>query len=364
MKKYTYIVLAVVVVAIVGTYLAKSASAPASVKIGLISGTTGDYAVVGENYNKGVLLAQEQWEAAHPNQKTTLVIENDEFNSKRGLSAYQKLASVDNVDAFISMTTITVDVAYDLIQKSGKPFMQGFEQSTPAEKDNIYQLWPSGVPTEAELGAYVKEKGYKNLAVVVSQNIVTWSNFANSFMKGYEGKVTTINVDSTKKDVRTDVLKMLADKPDAIVLYTVPEQAALIVKEVLKQTKTPPVFVFDQDIQTGEKEIKEVLGSFTPLNGSIAMVTGGDKDASEFVAAYKAKYGSEPGIGASTGYDSFNTLMSAYDSNLSTWLENIQKTNLQGASGEIKFNDVGLRSAKVIIGPIENGELPKGIFAK
>ncbi|MES2216000.1 MAG: ABC transporter substrate-binding protein [Patescibacteria group bacterium] len=356
--------IAIVLVVILGVYFIKNQSTPSSVKIGLISGTTGDYAVVGENYNKGVELAKEQWEASHTVPVVTLFTENDEFNAKRGLSAYQKLASVDNVDAIVSMTTITVDVAYDLIHQSGKPFIQGFEQSKSAEKDNIFQLWPSGIPAEALLGAYVKEKGYKNVAVVVSQNIETWTNFANSFKKGYAGEVATVSVDSTSKDVRTDVLKLLALKPDAIVLYTVPQQAALIVKEAQKQSKTPLVFVFDQDIQTGEKEIKEVLGGFGALNGSIAMVTGGSNDAEDFVTAYKKKYTSEPGIGASTGYDSFNTLMNAYDPNMKKWLDNIQNTNASGASGEIKFDENGLRTAKVIIGPIVNGELPKGKFTQ
>jgi branched-chain amino acid transport system substrate-binding protein len=351
----------VVSVIILGVYFLRGDSSSA-IKIGLISGTTGDYAVVGENYNKGVELAKEQWSTRYPNQAISLITENDEFNAKRGLSAYQKLASVDNVDAFISMTTITVDAAYDLIHQSGKPFIQGFEQSKPAEKDNIFQLWPSGIPTETLLGAHVKEKGYKNVVIVVSQNLETWSNFANAFVAGYGEGTTRILVDSNSKDVRTDVVKLLALKPDAMVLYTVPQQAALIVKEAQKQSKSPLVFVFDQDIQTGEKEIKEVLGGFGALNGSIAMVTGGDKDAQEFVDAYKNKYGADPGIGASTGYDSFNTLMKAYNPDTKKWLESIQDTNILGASGSITFNDVGLRTAKVIIGPIIKGELPKGIF--
>jgi ABC-type branched-subunit amino acid transport system substrate-binding protein len=273
-KKIALVVIGVVII-IVGIYFVRNRTNVSIIEIGVISGTTGDYAIVGENYNKGVELAKEQWVVAHPNPSVNLIVENDEFNAKRGLSAYQKLASVDKVDAFISMTTITVDVAYDLIHQSGKPFIQGFEQSKAAEKDNIFQLWPSGIPTEAQLGAYVKDKGYKNVAVIIAQNIETWSNFANSFMKGYEGKVVTFPVDSASKDVRTDVLKILANKPDAIVLYTVPQHAALIVKEAQKQSKSPLVFVFDQDIQTGEKEIKDVLGSFGVLDGSIAMVTGG-----------------------------------------------------------------------------------------
>ncbi len=363
-KKLIWGIIVIVIVVILGVYFSKNKTTPSTIKIGLISGTTGDYAVVGENYNKGVELAKEQWIASHPEQTINMIVENDEFNAKRGLSAYQKLASVDNVDAFISMTTITVDVAYDLIHRSGKPFIQGFEQSKPAEKDNIFQIWPSGIPTEAELGKYVKEKGYKNVVVVVSQNIETWTNFANSFKKGYGDQVTTVLVDSASKDVRTDVLKLLTYKPDAIVLYTVPQQAALIVKEAQKQSKSPLVFVFDQDIQTGEKEIKEVLGGFEALNGSIAMVTGGGKDTEDFITAYKNKYGSEPGIGASTGYDSFNTLMEAYDPDVNEWLANIQNTNTLGASGEIKFDEEGLRTAKVIIGPITNGELPQGAFTQ
>ncbi len=361
MKKILGIV-AVILTVVAGVYYSKSNSSSANLKIGVIAGTTGEYAIVGENYIKGIELAKEQWMISHPDQSLNLIIENDEFDSKKALSAYQKLSSIDKVDAFINETTITVDATYDLIHQSGKPFVQGFEQSKPAEKDNIFQIWPSSVPAEVLLGKYIKEKGYKNVAVVVAQNIQAWNGFANAFAEGYGSNVTRIPVDSSSNDVRTDVLKIVNGNYDAVVLYTVPKQAALIVKESRIQSKTPLTFVFDQDIQTGEKEIKEILGSFTPLNGSIAMVTIGDNDSVDFVNAYKAKYGAEPGIGASVGYDSFNVLMRAYDRNINAWLKNIQNSNFQGASGEIKFNENGLRSPKVHIGEIVNGELPKGSF--
>lgn len=362
MKKSTIGLGVIVILAIIlGVYF-KSKPSSANLKIGLISGTTGEYAVVGENWVKGVELAKEEWASAHPEQKLTMITENDEFDGKKGLSAFQKLNSVDGVDAFISATTATIDAAYDPIHQSGKPFVQGFEQSQPAEKDNIFQVWPSGIPTETLLGEYVKNKGYKNVVIVISQNITTWTNFANAFKKGYTASTTDVIVDANNKDVRTDVLKLLSFKPDAVVLYTVPKQASLIVKEVRKQSKNPPIFVWDQDIQTGEKDIKEVLGGFDALNGSIAMVTGGEKDAQTFVDAYKKKYGDTPGIGASTGYDAFNTLMKAYDPNAKTWISNIQASNFMGASGEVKFNETGLRTAKVNIGEIKEGKLPAGIF--
>lgn len=365
MKKSLIFGIVIVIAIILGVYFKHDkSSSTAHLKIGLISGTTGEYAAVGESWSHGVELAKEQWMAAHPGQELTTISENDEFDGKKGLSVYQKLASVDNVDAFISATTATIDAAYTPIHQSGKPFIQGFEQSQPAEKDNIFQVWPSGFPTETLLGEYVKNKGYKNVVIVISQNFTAWTNFANAFKQGYAASTTDVIVDANNKDVRTDVLKLLTYKPDAVVLYTVPKQAALIVKEVKKQSKNPPIFVWDQDIQTGEKDVKEVLGGFEALNGSIAMVTAGDKDAQAFVDAYKTKYGTEPGIGASTGYDAFNTLMRAYDPDVKQWLTHIQNSDFEGASGQVKFNDLGLRVAHVNIGEIKDGKLPSGVFTQ
>ncbi len=362
-KKLIAIIISILVI-VFGIYFFQNKSESLDVKIGLISGTTGDYAVVGENYNKGVELAKEQWMTLYPDQSIVMIAENDGFDAKKGLSAYQKLSSVDNVDALINMTTFTVDAVYDLVHKTDKPFIQGFEQSKAPEKDNIFQIWPSSVPAQVKLGEYVKNKGYKKVAIVTAQNIEAWTNFANAFIEGYGDGATIIKVDSSSRDVRTDVLKLLTERPDAIVLFTIPQHAAIIVKEAKQQSKSPLVFVFDQDIQTGEKEIKSVLGSFQPLNGSIAMVTVGDNDKQDFITSYKNKYGSEPGIGASIGYDSFNILMKAYDVDNKKWIENIQKIKMQGASGEIIFNENGLRTPKVHIGEIINGELPRGSFSK
>ena len=318
---------------------------------------SGDYAAVGSAFAEGAELAQAEWNRNNPNQQISIVKEDDGFDAKKGLSAYKKLTSIDNIDGLINMTTITIDALYGDVVSSGMPVALGFEQGIEASNDNVVQLWPGTVPAEEKLGAYIKEKGYTNIVVVVDNGSAAFERFANGFIKGYELPVQEIKTGDDSGDIKSNALKIKTTQPDAVVIITKPTTGALLVKELGLLSKTKYQFVFDANIQTGFVDYEKVLGDTNILNGSI-LYTIPNMYRQEFNLSYKEKFGREPTIGSETGYNAFMLLAKSYDGNKAKWVENMQKASFQGADGKIIFDENGVRIPELKIGVIENGKLP------
>lgn len=355
-NKNIIFVLLIVVIAL-GAFLLNRGNESQKITFGLISGLSGDYAVVGEAFTKGVELAQAEWNKENLGRQIEIIIEDDGFDAKKGLSAYKKLTEIDKIDGLINMTTVTIDVIYDSVLKSGLPVALGFEQSLEAKKDNVVQLWPGTIPAEAELGSYVREKGYKNILIVIDKESAVFERFASGFRSGYSLPVQEIRIGKDIGDIKSSALKILSSKPDAIVFIATPTIGALLVKELTTLSSEKYQFVFDANIQTGFSDYKKILGDTNKLNGSI-LYTVPSIYRQDFNNAFRNKFGQEPTIGSETGYNTFLLLAKSYDNNKAKWVENMQKASFIGADGQIKFDENGVRIPELKIGIIENGGLP------
>ncbi|MSR85703.1 ABC transporter substrate-binding protein [Candidatus Uhrbacteria bacterium] len=328
-----------------------------TIKLGVITGATGQYAFVGENYTKGVNLALEQWHKDHPDQTVTLTIEDDSFDPKKGLNAFRKLVNLDRVDALINMTSPTIDAMYEETRRINLPIAQGGEQGIEPADDNVFQLLPGNMVTEIALGKYVKEHGFKNVAVFVANN-ATFLRFLKGFEQGYGQPFKQFIINPDERDYRTFVAKTLAIHPDAVVFLVIPEQGANLVKLIREQSAEPLQYVFDANVQTGFPDYQRILRDTNALNGSIA-INIRQANNPQFIEAYKKKYGQEPGIGASWSYDSFELLMRTYAKDPKTWINNMKNTSFESAGGKVEFDEVGVRKPDFFIGTIQNGVLPK-----
>ncbi len=358
MKTNKIVIAVILVVAITAIVITtKKNEGPKTVSFGVITGLSGDYAAVGEAFAKGVDLAKEEWNTAHPTKQFSTVKEDDGFDAKKGLSAYRKLTSIDHVDGLINMTTITIDAIYGDAVKSGIPVALGFEQGIDAKNDNVVQLWPGTSPAEVKLGGEIKGKGYKNLVVFVDNTSDAFRRFADAFEKGYGSPVQEVKIAADGTELRSAALKAATLNPDAIVFITKPTSGAQLVKELKNLNKGKYQFVFDANIQTGFTDYTKILGDTNVLNGSI-LYTVPNVYRSTFNDSFKKKFGSEPTIGSETGYNAFMLLASSYDSNKSVWVSNMQKASFEGADGKITFDENGVRIPELKIGTIENGKLP------
>jgi ABC-type branched-subunit amino acid transport system substrate-binding protein len=332
---------------------------PLSVKIGLITGASGQYAVVGENYIKGAEVAREVWLEENPDHEIELIVEDDGFNPQRGMAAYQKLTSVDQIDALVNMTSPTIDAIYSVAREANLPIAQGGEQGIPPEDDNVFQLLPGNIATEVALGEHVSEQGHENVAVFYGNSGV-YVRFAEAFEEGYGdgGTINKFGIGIEDRDYRSHITKALASNPDAFVFITTPEQGANLVKLLREQGGTGQPYFFDGSIQTGWADYERILGDANLLNGATAVVIRQHID-DEFASRYEEKHGEAPGIAADWAYDSFMLLMRTWAGDREQWIENMRNAAFDGAGGRVEFDEVGVRIPDYAIGEIENGSLPQ-----
>ena len=339
-------ILAVVVV-IIAIIIGLTRAPSESVTLGLMLPLSGEYAVAGQNYQKGVELALEKYK------NVKLVVEDDGFDVKKGISAYQKLVEVDKIDALMMLSTPVVDALHEDMVKDGIPVMQLGIQTAGVKKDNILQMSPSGEAPLREFAKYVKGLNYKKVAVVYD-NTAAGLNFYNAFAEGF-GKADAFIV-NTRNDIRGHAIKIVGENYDAVIFLTSPENGAITVKEILTIDQTPPFFGFDAQLQTGFADYARILGDANKLNGSKSLwLKSGD--AKEFQKLFKDKHGTEPGFIADFGYDIMNVLMGNYDSDSKEWVGKMENITTDGASGPISFDELGVRIQPIVINEVISGKL-------
>lgn len=358
MNKISKILLTVIVfVALVGFWFLTGNKEDSSrvAKIGMISILSGEYSAVGENLRNGALLASEQYNTSHPDSKIEFIAEDDGFDSKKALSAYQKLTGVNHIDALINISTPSIGAIYDQVTKTSIPVIQGGEQPTEPTADNVFQILPGNIELEKELGSFIKEKGYKNPAVVYTNHDLM-IRFKNAMVKGFGVSMNEFAINADEKDFRSHVLKVSESNPDVVVILMFPESGAQFIKQYVTSKGKIPQIAFDANAQSGIADYKRILNGGKVLDGAIIAMVSSDV-SEEFKSAYKTRFGSEPGFFSDLGYDAFNLLVRTYNKDGKKWISNVKESDFVGASGKITFDDVGVRIPKVKIGVIKDGEL-------
>lgn len=328
-----------------------------TVKLGVIAGTTGDYAAAGEGYTKGFELARKEWNKSHALQFTD-VIEDDGFNAQKGVNAYHKLRDADAVDAYAVLSSFTIDATKDDLIKEGKPVALGFEQSTPAQDDNIIQVLPAARPIQEGLGKHLKELGYKKPLVIISNNTPVYANFYAGFADGFGAGAQKEEINSDIATIRAVAARAKADAPDVIVIYSDPPSGALAARELIRTFGAAiPQLAFDQSIQSGITDYQQVFGkSMTPLNGAMVALSKNDFTDS-FKQTYQQAYGTQPPFASDMGYNAFTLLARSYSSNASQWVRTMQSARFTGADGDVSFDATGLRVPNVYFATLTDGTI-------
>lgn len=354
-SKYIAIaILAIVVIVGIVSFNNKKSVEGEEISVGLIGILSGPFASVGENMVNGATLAAEEWNAENPDKKVKLIVEDDGFDPKKGLSAYNKLMDVDHVDALINISSPTINIIYPLVTKREIPVSQFGEQDVAATADNVFQIQGS-VPLQKKAGEYLKENFPGKKLAITTVNDSTFVRFTDAVDEGYGSKIPRYMSNIDTKDVRSFAAKIMADKPDVVIVSTSYDVGALLVKEIATQPNHPQFFF---DTIFNYEEYKKILGDPNILNGSI--VAGLKMEISdEFKEAYKKRFGTEPGQFADYGYDGFKALLLAYDEDPKEWIENMQDTNFEGAGGHVTYDETGTRISELQISVIENGVMVK-----
>ena len=315
-KKNSIIGIAVVIAVIAAGYLFKwgnGAQVEGAYMLGYIGPLTGDVAILGEEASKSIQLAVDEANATGGinGRQIKLVVEDDQYDTAKAISAYEKMVTIDGVDTIIMSTYGGVMALAERAQRDNVLIVDSLDcdQALANLPENIFCIAKETNDLADVIADYAKEQGYKNIGILHS----TVDNFMQSVSDEFVvriGNAASVQVESYKPgttDFKTSLLKF-KDK-DAIVFLGY-DEIGIAIKEaknlnIGKNYLTIPTVATTPSIQAAAgKAIDGIHFSFyAPIEGNQVAV--------KFHNDFKAKYGRTPFVfvASDQAYDSAKVLI-------------------------------------------------------
>jgi len=333
MNKNTWVGIGVIVLIIIGVwYYQTNKPAPAAgepVKVGVIIPLTGDLASLGENSKNGVMLALQDLEKTN-SKNIEVFYEDDRFDPKTTVTAFNKLVEVDKVKAVICLASSPCAAVAPIAEERKVPLIAVASAPVQLGKQYVVKLEISPVSEGEKIYSLIKEKKYEKPASIVAtyDGIQTAYNKLKSFSDFSSMEVAKETITPDSNDFRTPLTKILTKKPDVIIVGLLPGMAG----EFGKQARTLGYkgdFVGFNFIE-GEETL---TAAGKNLDGIV--YTQAADPATWFAKAYQDKYGKSTGPGSAHLYDAITMLLEGLKSNpsssdgLMSYLKSIK--NFKGA---------------------------------
>lgn len=331
---------------------------PESIVVGWSGPLSGDYAIIGVENLRGVQLALDEINDS----RIKLVIEDDQFDETKTLTAYQKLVQFNNIKSFLTVTYGGVLALGNRAEPDSVIIVDSLDTSEEIANagEGVFGI---GIYDEG-IGYSLAEFSAVNLnskkAGILYNDVDPFPLLVvTAFQQKYEANVGSKarfeKYSPEDKDFRTPLLKL--KDADALVIIGF-DEAGLAVRQARELGINAPILGIDTSTSEGFKKNAGFayeglyFTSWTPV----------DKvGEASFVSKYKSKFGKEPNqlLFAATGYDSMMIIADAlqetdnYDV-LKQKMYGIM--NYKGLTGEITMSPDGIsRTVREEMHQIRNG---------
>ncbi|MCX8007110.1 MAG: ABC transporter substrate-binding protein [Coriobacteriia bacterium] len=348
-------------------------------RIGVVVSLTGTYAGLGTPEKQAMEMERDRINAeggvnGHP---IELIFEDDATDPAKAAAAATKLIDQDGVIAIIGATGTAQTMAMrSEIQRAGVPqvSMAGGSVITDQFDPLVFQTpWPNRVVVPFVLKAIAK-KGYTKIALI-SDTGGFGKDGHDIIVKEAPAAGITIVADETfnpgDTDVSSQLTKIRAANPDAVLMWNAGKEAALVAKGMKQLGMKQPLFGGHGNAR---KEFIEGAGDaaegFVFAAGKIlipeAYGTGTEayKVATDFIESFNAKYGKAPDTFAGHAHDALMIVVDALrrvegevtPAKLRDAIE--QTKGLVGVGGTFTFSSTdhnGLSESDIVLYRVENG---------
>lgn len=277
------------------------------IKIGVILPLTGPVASLGESAKNGAELAYKNL-SEEEKQKISLVFEDDHFDSKTTVSAFNKLVEVDKVVTVICFASNPCASIAPLADVKSVPLIAVASAPVQLNRSYVFRLEISTQFEAEKLLNYLKSKNYTRIGSIVAlqDGIQAGYKALKSDMFFSEKEVVSETVTPDEKDYRTVIAKILTKKPDLIFVGLLPGTAG----DFSKQTRTLGYkgdFVAFNFIE-GEETLAAAGNTFDGV-----VYTQAADPQGWFADKYKSAYNKAYGIGAAHAYDAITLISRVVD---------------------------------------------------
>lgn len=363
MKKIIYIVLiAVLALGLVWALeINNKPKVTGPIKIGASTSLTGVAADFGEMSKKAMELAVEEINAdgGIEGRKVELYIEDDQTTPQGSVSAYQKLVSINNVDAVIGgIFDFTATPLFPLAQKDKKVFISPIQfqiDKTFELNEYGFVLYPEFNQAISELDSVINDKQIKHLGML---------RFQSGFGESIENTLTGIMDEGQftvetyaaigSSDFRTNILKLKEKNPEAVFLDMLDFDIVkyLSVAEELQFKPQLIAYTTMRDVFNSPEVDKNKLEGTIMIDWEVP--------SDQFSKRFENKYGEKPRRGANKSYDAVYVLAEAIaksdtQEDIPKYLE---KNEFKTVNGITKFTSKhAVSSTPINIYEIKGGEL-------
>ncbi len=336
-------VLTIVVLVIVGLALGASKKETTGIKIGFIGPLSGETATWGEEQKEAVEIAVAEANAKSPN-KMSVTYEDGKCDGKEAVSAAQKLLAYDKPDVLVAICSAEV-LAIAPIAQQAKTVLIGMWTTNPSVSqagDYVFRVSYSDKDTARVMAETIAQK-YQKVGILTE--LTEYSvGVRDAFKDYFKGQIIEEGYPVDSNEVRTPILKLVAQSPEVIIINPNAPKAGLSALQTLKEL--------------GYKG--QIYGNY--FGGTSAVIAApeaegmiflADPDVPEntistsFVEKFKAGFGraAEYPFAAAASYDTIRILDQATDKvgkdseALKRYLNDL--TDFNGALGIYSFDDNG-----------------------
>ncbi len=245
-------------------------------KVGVIAGFTGDWAGYGESYRRGI-------EMAAVDQDIEFIYEDDQFIPVKTVTAFQKLANSDHVDAVIVGDTSTA-LAIAEIARNKKILTLVWANFHGEFSGNPYilRLWPENAKDFGTTLEELKQQAYQKTALYVAAHGYSHP-WGESIKAGFPGVQLLEEFNGDISDFQPYILKAKKQGYDSVGLCLNPGMNGVFALQMQNLGVKLPVFACN--FLEGKIDLEKAKGA---LEGSWFT---GPAMAPAFVKQYQEKFG-------------------------------------------------------------------------
>ena len=338
-------------------------------KIALLTTTSGAAAAYGESIKNGAELAVAQVNADANNVKINLLVEDTKGDKNEAINAMNKVISKDKVVAVIGPMLSGEMMAAGPIANKNKVVALGTSTTAEGITDIGDYIFRNAVPESLAVDAAIRQShkvlGFKTAAIMYSNNNDQMVSVNNTAKKALESEGVQIVATETFADKDTDfsaqLTKIQQAKPDIIIVASLYQEGALIMKKMRELGMNQPVVG-----SNGFNSPAFIKNAGAAADGAIVgtpwFPNKDDQKVRDFRKAYVEKYGHEPDQFAAQAYDAVFLYEAALKAAGSTTdrekFRNALKgiTDFVGVTGKFQFNEKRDPSMEVQVLQIKNGQ--------
>lgn len=354
-----------VCVLIIMSYFAREVNAENSCSkdIGVILPLTGNAALIGDYARKGIELAQEQINLAHPQCSLKVIFEDSAFDVSKGLNAFQLLNTRKDLKGIITGATHISLAIQPLSNKNNIPQFAIFTSSKKYSTPDDLSFRISNITTDETkpLFDFTQSKGFKKIGVLYIDNefgVGISSEYARMVNENHQKILYEEAFSPQQTDFKTILLKMKDLQIESILIVGL----TIHMKQILKQAEDinfSPYFLAGRSAQD-QSLFSEPSMTDKFFFSDLLNLESKDPITAKFVEDFVLKYAINPVSYAAEGYQAtllINEILTSCGDSKECFKEKMKNPNgYPSVFGTLTFNTFGDAAFKCHLRHVSEGK--------